>query len=53
MSIFGIVSLLVTLALITWWLGNGIEQVQTENGTESVYQNSINAAKQAADQLGN
>ena len=54
MNLFGLLSLVAALAILTWFLGNGIESVQEENTSEQgVFQNTLDAAKGAADQLGN
>jgi hypothetical protein len=52
MNMFGLLSLIAVLALGVWWLGQTIESVQTENGTQSTYSESIDAAREAAQQLG-
>ncbi len=55
MNLFGLLSLVAALAILTWFLGNGIESVQEENvpQEQGVFQNSLDAARGAADQLGN
>ena len=55
MNIFGLLSLVVVLALAVWFLGNGIESVQEENvpDEQGVLQNSLDAAQNAADLLSN
>jgi hypothetical protein len=51
MNLFGFLSLVIVLALAVWFLGNGIEE---DNAPEQgVFQNTLDAAKGAADQLGN
>jgi hypothetical protein len=54
MNLFGFLSLVIVLALAVWFLGNGIEAVEEDNAPEQgVFQNTLDAAKGAADQLGN
>lgn len=48
MNIFGILSLVIALAIGTWWLAQGIESVQTENSEPGVYQNALDSAREAA-----
>lgn len=54
MNLLGFISLIVVLALAVWFFGNGIESMQEESAPEQgVLQNSLDAARGAADQLGN
>ena len=54
MNLFGFLSLVAVLAFLTWFLGSGIESVQNENSPEpGAYQNTIDAAKNAADAMSN
>lgn len=54
MNLFGFLSLVAALAVLTWLFGNGIESVQDENIPEQgVFQNTIDAAKEAADVMNN
>lgn len=54
MNLFGLLSLVAALAILTWFFGNGIEALQDENAPEQgVFENTIDAAKEAAEQLGN
>ena len=50
MQIFGIISLLITVALGVWFISKNIETVQTENGSPSTYQDAIQSAKDVAGQ---
>ncbi|MEK7638689.1 MAG: hypothetical protein AAB388_00865 [Patescibacteria group bacterium] len=55
MQFFGLIGLLVTMALAAWWLtSSGPLSVSPRDSeaTESTYQESIDAAKEAADLLG-
>lgn len=51
MNLFGIISLLLALAFIVWFMGGQIEGIQQDNSSEGVYSNTIDAAKDAAEQL--
>ncbi len=54
MNLFGLLSLVAALAILTWFFGNGIEALQDENAPEQgVFENTLDAAKGAAEQLGN
>ena len=54
MNIFGLLSLVAALAILTWFFGNGIESVQEDNAPEQgVLQNSLDAAQKAANSLSN
>ena len=54
MNLFGFISLVAALAILTWLFGNGIESVQEENTPEQgVFQNTLDAAKGAADSMSN
>lgn len=54
MNLFGFLSLVAVLAVLTWLFGNGIESVQNENMPEQgVFQNTMDAAKDAADAMSN
>lgn len=53
MNIFGIISLILALGLIVWFMGGQIEGLQNDNSSEGVYSNTIDAAKNAALQLEN
>lgn len=53
MNLFGIISLILTLGLIVWFMGGQIEGIQQDNSSEGVYGNTIDAAKNAADQMSN
>ncbi len=47
MNYIGIVAVLIVVALGSWWAGNSMQPVtkNTESETPSIYENSINAAK--------
>jgi hypothetical protein len=55
MNLKAFLLLVAVLAVLTWFLGNGIESVQEENAPEEqgVLGNTLDAAKGAASQLGN
>jgi len=54
MNLRGFLVLVAVLALLTWFLGNGIESVQEDSAPEQgVLGNTLDAARGAADQLGN
>lgn len=54
MNLFGFLSLVAVLAFLTWFLGSGIESVQEENQAEQgVFQNTMDAARDAADAMSN
>lgn len=54
MNLFGFLSLVAALAVLTWLFGNGIESVQDENMPEQgVFQNTMDAAQSAADAMSN
>lgn len=54
MNLFGFVSLIAALAVLTWFFGNGIEAVEEDNAPkQGVFENTLDAARGAADQLGN
>jgi Leucine-rich repeat (LRR) protein len=52
MQIFGIIALLVVVAVAAWWAGNSVEKIQDEDGKPGVYKNALDSAKDAAGQLG-
>ena len=54
MNLFGFLSLVAALAVLTWLFGTGIESVQEENAPEQgVLQNTMDAAQSAADAMSN
>lgn len=54
MNLFKFALLVAALAILTWFFGNGIESVQEENTPEQgVFQNTLDAAKGAADAMSN
>jgi hypothetical protein len=54
MNLFGFISLVAALAILTWFFGNGIESVQEENTPkQGVFQNTLDAAQNAADSISN
>lgn len=54
MNLFKFTLLVAALAILTWFFGNGIESVQEENTPkQGVFQNTLDAAKSAADSMSN
>lgn len=51
MNMFGLISLLLALACIVWFFGGQIEALERDNSSEGTYQNTLDAAHTAADQL--
>lgn len=55
MQMFGLIALLITILLAALWLSQGFTSNKNEDGSvqSSTYQESIDAAKEAADLMGN
>lgn len=53
MNFLGFLSLIITLAVFAWWFGFLNQEPPAENTTENVFENTLDAARGAADQLGN
>lgn len=53
MQLFGLLGLLVTIALVAWWLiaAGPAAAPQTDPDTMSTYQNAIESAEEAAEAL--
>ena len=54
MNFLGFIGLIAVIAVMAWWFGFlGQDMEPAPNTTESVLENTLNAAQNAADQLGN
>ncbi len=53
MNFFGFIGLIAVIAVMAWWFGFMTGEIQEESSTENVLENSLDAARNAADQLGN
>lgn len=54
MNFFGIISLVIALAIGVWWIGQGVDSTinDSSNNSEGGYKNAIDSAKDAAGKLG-
>jgi len=54
MQFFGLLGLIITIAIAAWWLTSARPMGDDEKSdTQASYQESINAAEEAAELLGN
>jgi hypothetical protein len=51
MNLFGLISLILGIGLLVYFFGMGAEQIQEDSSNDGVYQNTLDAAQNAADSM--